>query len=721
MRRASIVRFAMISLVLGAGVFLYVAALQTSETVRFEFGSMDWDFLGNPEAFEKRNRMDGPIRYPDGSVEVIQFYGRIALDNAEIRLPYHARRSPLRLRIRCHRFGLSGSVELTVNGVLLEEFVFGETSYPWAGIQAIVPQSVAEQGPLVIGLRTHAGREPPSHLPETIGVGLDWIEVEPLSQGVRLVPMSAPLIAAALLPLLCFLFLSATRASFRMAVVGAMVAAGLSAALTHLAPAMSGMALARLWVVFPMGYGLWLLLLRRSSLAESEAAFVSRAFILVIFAQSILIFFPNHAPPDIANHLPQVEWLRSLDLTFDELHRYSSSSDPFDDGHVRPHFGVNYGAPYPPLFYIMTFATTFVHGDIRFLIEFLSVALSAALMVLVFLIARTIWDDVRVACFSVLLLVFEISIWHHAHRAHRARYPRCFRGPVLALLSHRAPRLHPFEARPRHLRRFLYASGADLSRLTCADFYFFYIYGVVPVAGESRRARALSPVRRWPLSRFRRCVRFLLRSLRDPSRPEIEYIARPTGLRSAGDVPVFAKSNARHGAHPAKRLSSLRYLVRCWFRARSAKRCFIVISPQDPLGVRPDLRRDVGVQGSGAVSHDLLTRERRSVLRTDCLPARWFGLGNIVAARPLGSWSLSWRFSSLRQRSSFATRRSITTRCTTSVSRTLRRESCSATTWRLWRASDAHRSALSSTRPLANSSKAPATCTTDERDGRADA
>ena len=88
MRRASIVRFAMISLVLGAGVFLYVAALQTSETVRFEFGSMDWDFLGNPEAFEKRNRMDGPIRYPDGSVEVIQFYGRIALDNAEIRLPY---------------------------------------------------------------------------------------------------------------------------------------------------------------------------------------------------------------------------------------------------------------------------------------------------------------------------------------------------------------------------------------------------------------------------------------------------------------------------------------------------------------------------------------------------------------------------------------------------------------------------------------------------------
>ena len=88
------VRFVIVSLVLGAGLFLYVAALQTSETMRFEIGSMDWDFLGNPEAFEKRNRMDGPIRYADESVEIIQFYGRIALDEAAFRLPYHAVRSP---------------------------------------------------------------------------------------------------------------------------------------------------------------------------------------------------------------------------------------------------------------------------------------------------------------------------------------------------------------------------------------------------------------------------------------------------------------------------------------------------------------------------------------------------------------------------------------------------------------------------------------------------
>jgi hypothetical protein len=417
MLRFILVRFTTVSLTLCAGLVLYVIALQTTETVRFEIGSMDWDFLDTPEAFEKRNRMDGPIRNPDGSVEVIQFYGRLTRAEAAFRLTYHALRSPLRLRIRCHRFGLEGSVVLTVNGERIEEFVFGPTSYPWAGIQAVVPQSVAERGPLVIELRTLSGKQPPSHLPKTLGVGVDWIEVEPLSQGVRLAPSRWQLVAVGIGPLLGFFFLSSTGASFRTALLGAIAVAGMNAVGTHLAPAASAMALARLWVVFPIGYGVWLLL-RRSMLSGDEAAFLSRVFTLTLLAQSVLIFFPNHEPPDIGNHLPQVEWLGSLNLTFDELYRYSSSSDPFDDGHVRPHFGVEYGAPYPPLFYVVTYATTFVHGDIRFLIEFLSVTLAALLMIPVFFIARTAWEDRRVAFFAVLLLVCEISIWHHAHRVH---------------------------------------------------------------------------------------------------------------------------------------------------------------------------------------------------------------------------------------------------------------------------------------------------------------
>jgi hypothetical protein len=410
-------RLALVLLVLLAGLILYAVALQSSGTMRFEIGSMDWDFLGDPEDFEGRSRMDGPIRYPDGSVEVIQFYGRVTREKASFRLPYHATRSPLRLRIRCHRFGLEGVVELSVNGRILHEFVFTDTSYPWGGIEAVVPQSLAETGPLVIELRTFRGRTPPSHLPEDVGLGVDWIEVEPLSRGVRIVPSAWRIFLVTLSLLLCLGFLMATGASFPTALSGAAILAAAIALHVHLAPVATGMAIGRLWVIFPMGYALWRML-RRAPLADAQRVFLARMFALALLAHSILIFFPNHLPPDVGNHLPQVEWLGSLNFTFDELYRFSSSSDPFDDGHVRPHFGVEYGAPYPPIFYLITYAITFVHGDIRFLIEFLAVAVSAAMMVPVFLLARTIWKDERVARFAVVLLALEISIWHHAHRVH---------------------------------------------------------------------------------------------------------------------------------------------------------------------------------------------------------------------------------------------------------------------------------------------------------------
>src|SRR3990172_11898852 len=137
-----------------------------------------------------------------------------------------------------------------------------------------------------------------------------------------------------------------------------------------------------------------------------------------ILAHSALIFFPNHAPPDLWNHIPQVEWLSTLELHFDEIYRFSTSSDPFDDGHVRPHFGVEYGAPYPPLFYLLTFAASSIHGDVRFLVEFLAVAVSLAMMVPLYLIARTIWKDPRIATLALLLFALEVSVWHHAHRVH---------------------------------------------------------------------------------------------------------------------------------------------------------------------------------------------------------------------------------------------------------------------------------------------------------------
>ena len=177
-------------------------------------------------------------------------------------------------------------------------------------------------------------------------------------------------------------------------------------------------------MVFPLGFLLHRGLRRafigrwRPELAPQEITYVSHVFVIACLAHSVLIFFPNHVPPDLWNHLPQVEWLSELPLDFDSIYRYSTSSDPFDDGHVRPHFGVEYGAPYPPFFYVLTLAATKLHGDARFLIEFLSVLVIAAMTVPLFLLARTVFHDPRIAQLAVLLFVLEISAWHHAHGVH---------------------------------------------------------------------------------------------------------------------------------------------------------------------------------------------------------------------------------------------------------------------------------------------------------------
>ena len=56
-----------------AGALLYPVAFQVTDTVRFDLGSMDWDYLMNEEQVYDRVRMQGPTRLPDGSVEVIEF------------------------------------------------------------------------------------------------------------------------------------------------------------------------------------------------------------------------------------------------------------------------------------------------------------------------------------------------------------------------------------------------------------------------------------------------------------------------------------------------------------------------------------------------------------------------------------------------------------------------------------------------------------------------
>ncbi len=240
-----------------------------------------------------------------------------------------------------------------------------------------MPEEVAGKGPLHLELETIGGHHPPGHLPAELGVGIDWIEVEPFSEGVRLQVSFAQLAVVLLGPLLAFGFVRWTGGSFRQSLLVMVACLAAVALFTAWTPFPTWMAIKRLWVVFPIGFGLERLLAALSRLPENERYFLVRTFVAATLAHSILIFFPNHAPPDLWNHLPQVEWLSTLEASLDEVYRFASSSDPFDDGHVRPHFGVDYGAPYPPFFYLATFAASLLHGDTRFLIEFLSVVVGA--------------------------------------------------------------------------------------------------------------------------------------------------------------------------------------------------------------------------------------------------------------------------------------------------------------------------------------------------------
>ena len=133
-------------------------------------------------------------------------------------------------------------------------------------------------------------------------------------------------------------------------------------------------------------------------------------------AHSVLLL-SEPAPPDLWNGLPQVEWLSELPLDFDSIYRYSTSSDPFDDGHVRPHFGVSMGRPILPSGLCADSGgdeasrrRTFPHRV--FNVGARQRRHDGALFLVASHRGVTILE---IAQLAVLLFVLEISAWHHAH------------------------------------------------------------------------------------------------------------------------------------------------------------------------------------------------------------------------------------------------------------------------------------------------------------------
>jgi hypothetical protein len=229
----------------------YFLAVQANPSQRFGIGRWDRAWLAGEEGFHPPSRMEGPFRNSDGTVEVKEFVGRLTKRRARLELPYHALRSPIEIRLRCHRFGLEGTVSLSVNEEPIGDFVFLESSYPWGGIEAIIPQSVAERGPLSIELVTEGGRAPPSHLPSDLGVGLDFIEVRPLSEGVLLFPPVRQWVGWFLLLLSGFVFLRFLGWGPRARAGGALTLAVILTALTAFLPTIAARAIPAGWLVLP--------------------------------------------------------------------------------------------------------------------------------------------------------------------------------------------------------------------------------------------------------------------------------------------------------------------------------------------------------------------------------------------------------------------------------------------------------------------------------------
>ncbi len=166
----------------------FVLATQFPNTLRFDIGSWDRAWLVDSAQFYPSKTMTGPWRHEDGSVEVIEFRARQTRRQATLALPYHALDTPLELNIRCHRFGLRGAAIITVGESFRDEAEFSDRSYPWAGVRLTIPEETAAEGPLRVGFEIVGGDPPPGFMPDDMGLGIDWIEVRPLSEDAWFLP-----------------------------------------------------------------------------------------------------------------------------------------------------------------------------------------------------------------------------------------------------------------------------------------------------------------------------------------------------------------------------------------------------------------------------------------------------------------------------------------------------------------------------------------------------
>jgi hypothetical protein len=394
---------------------------------RLSLGGFTNGLAGEDWSRSYRASLDPPAA-PDGRTD---FYFREAAPNIDVNLPLTAH-GPLRLTLRAGT-RVRSAMEVFLRGAPAGRMLV--TPGPWRPYTMEIPEA---GGPLLISL---AQRPLPlvrgAHLenPELL---VDYLEVEApggLSPDFRLC------LAAAAVPLAVLAFSWICGFSAATAAAGAVLSGLGAVALARVAPLPFFVAVPRLLpVAFLSGIATWMAVGRWAEEAAADRSRLAALVALGVLYHGSVVFFPEHAPPDIEIHVRRTRDFADVPLRYGDLIRYGShlptASQTF--GQATEALGESVLLPYSPLPYFVYYAIDRARLDLHWAMTVLNAALAMAVAVGIWLVARRVWGPAA-AWPAALLYALDLAVWHHLGRSHA---PAVFGGALgtaaLLWLVHRA-------------------------------------------------------------------------------------------------------------------------------------------------------------------------------------------------------------------------------------------------------------------------------------------
>jgi hypothetical protein len=407
-------------ILVAASAPLFHFTFQSSPGFRIQLGGADEAYRAGAWGVDYEDQ--GPFRIRRGVRWMTHFQARMAHDGAHIRIPSVVSGGDAALRLRAHRYGQPGVVRLFASGLLLGSLVFEEDSYPWDVRSVPISRTLLERGVLDVEL-VREEVQGDVDLPPGAICALDWVELAPADGEAALRPSPGQWLFALGIPLLVLATLRVSGGGLGLSFGAAALASAAIAAAYARAPGSAAYAASRVWLAFPLGALVFVVLAKFAKLRQGSDEIsrrLSAAFALVLLVSATVIFWPDHLPPDVRPHLRQIGRLSSMEWTREAFWEISSSFGK--EGRTlslgRPHPEADYVAPYSPWSYFLVHGLRKILDEPRFLVEYIAVVLGAALVVLVYGLTATLARATEAPAFAAALAALEVSIWHHASRAH---------------------------------------------------------------------------------------------------------------------------------------------------------------------------------------------------------------------------------------------------------------------------------------------------------------